>query len=347
MNRTDAPKKQPVVFGTNGQRENLPDTTPAGDNTASYDAGFPAVTMILKSAGGLPPKGQDMNQILFELSAIGRWLSAGALNAYDATFSSAVGGYPKASVIVGDDGSSIYISTVDANTNNPNSTPTGWLSLAKVTAIAALAGGADKLPYFTGANTAAQTDLTSVGRDIIGKSSTDDVLTYLGLGNTKYGAPLIGQLIEWPLQKMPHEIWPDMGQEYIPYMAQSFDPVKYPLLSQLHPTNVLPADMRGYGVRGWDNARGVDTGRALMSAQSSGAPNLTGTVQNVVGILGAGSTGAALGWTPGGVSSTAKSGTDSGVISIVMDASISSKEYQAITEVRSKNVAWNMIVRAK
>ncbi|BBV64761.1 hypothetical protein STW0522KLE44_11490 [Klebsiella sp. STW0522-44] len=175
----------------------------------------------------------------------------------------------------------------------------------------------------------------------------DGLLQYLGLGNTKYGAPLIGQLIEWPLQKMPHEIWPDMGQEYIPYMAQSFDPVKYPLLSQLHPTNVLPADMRGYGVRGWDNARGVDTGRALMSAQSSGAPNLTGTVQNVVGILGAGSTGAALGWTPGGVASTAKAGTDSGVISIVMDASKSSKEYQSITEVRSKNVAWNMIVRAK
>ncbi|HFK4062774.1 TPA: phage tail protein [Kluyvera ascorbata] len=169
----------------------------------------------------------------------------------------------------------------------------------------------------------------------------------LGLGNTKYGAPLIGQLIEWPLQKMPHEIWPDMGQEYIPYMAQSFDPVKYPLLSQLHPTNVLPADMRAYVARGWDNGRGVDTGRALMSAQSSGAPNLTGTVQNVVGILGAGSSGAALGWTPGGVSSTAKSGTDSGVISIVLDASISSKEYQAITEVRVKNVAWNMIVRAK
>ena len=169
----------------------------------------------------------------------------------------------------------------------------------------------------------------------------------VGLGNTKYGAPLIGQLIEWPLQKMPHEIWPDMGQEYIPYMAQSFDPVKYPLLSQLHPTNVLPADMRAYVARGWDNGRGVDTGRALMSAQSSGAPNLTGTVQNVVGILGAGSSGAALGWTPGGVSSTAKSGTDSGVISIVLDASISSKEYQAITEVRVKNVAWNMIVRAK
>lgn len=183
MNRTDAPKKQPVVFGTNGQRENLPDTTPAGDNTASYDVGFPAVTMILKSAGGLPPKGQDMNQILFELSAIGRWLSAGALNAYDAAFSTSIGGYPKAAVLVGDDGETIFISTAEANTNNPNTTSTGWLNLSKITAIAALAGGADKLPYFTGENTAAQTDLTSVGRDIIGKATTADVLTYLGLGS--------------------------------------------------------------------------------------------------------------------------------------------------------------------
>ncbi|HFK4064880.1 TPA: hypothetical protein ACG1UU_002284, partial [Kluyvera ascorbata] len=145
-----------------------------------------------------------------------------------------------------------------------------------LTALAALTGAADKLAYFNGADTAALTALTGVGRDIIGKTTIADVLTYLGLGNTKYGAPLIGQLVEWPLQQMPHEIWPDMGQEYIPYMAQSFDPVKYPLLSKLHPTNVLPADMRGYGVRGWDNGRGVDTGRALMSAQSSGAPNLTG-----------------------------------------------------------------------
>ncbi|HAT7513544.1 TPA: hypothetical protein JAV82_001287 [Kluyvera ascorbata] len=220
-------------------------------------------------------------------------------------------------------------------------------SSALLTAIAALVTSANKMPYFTGKDKVAMTDLTDFARTLLGRSDAAGVLTDLGLGNTKYGAPLIGQLIEWPLQKMPHEIWPDMGQEYIPYMAQSFDPVKYPLLSQLHPTNVLPADMRAYVARGWDNGRGVDTGRALMSAQSSGAPNLTGTVQNVVGILGAGSSGAALGWTPGGVSSTAKSGTDSGVISIVLDASISSKEYQAITEVRVKNVAWNMIVRAK
>ncbi|WKE06048.1 gp53-like domain-containing protein [Enterobacter asburiae] len=54
---------------------------------------------------------------------------------------------------------------------------------ATLTALAGLATGADKLPFFTGADTASQTDLTSVGRDIIGKSTVADILVYLGLSN--------------------------------------------------------------------------------------------------------------------------------------------------------------------
>lgn len=52
---------------------------------------------------------------------------------------------------------------------------------ATLTALAGLATGANKLPYFTGTDTAAQTDLTSVGRDIIGKNTIADILTYLQL----------------------------------------------------------------------------------------------------------------------------------------------------------------------
>ncbi|EHZ8348940.1 phage tail protein [Escherichia coli] len=52
---------------------------------------------------------------------------------------------------------------------------------ATLTALAGLETGANKLPYFTGNDTAAQTDLTSVGRDIIGKNTIADILTYLGL----------------------------------------------------------------------------------------------------------------------------------------------------------------------
>lgn len=130
MNRNDAPKKQPVPFGVNGQRESLLSSTPAGDNTASYSDGFPPVTMILKAAGGLPPKGQDMNQILYELSALARWSSSGALNSFDSDFANSVGGYPKGALLLGDDGKTIYISTNDANTANPNSVSTGWFNLS-------------------------------------------------------------------------------------------------------------------------------------------------------------------------------------------------------------------------
>ncbi len=129
MNRTDAPKKQPIPFAVNGQRENLLNTTPAGDNTASYNNGFPPVTMILKAAGGLPPKGQDMNQILFELSSLSRWFSAGTLNGFDSTFASSISGYPKGSVLLSDDGLTIYISTTDGNTSNPNTGGSGWKTL--------------------------------------------------------------------------------------------------------------------------------------------------------------------------------------------------------------------------
>lgn len=183
MKLTDIPAKQAVPFGVNGQREALLQTTPAGDNKASYNNGFPPVTMILKSAGGVPPKGQDMNQILFELSSLCRWFSAGGAIPFDQSFCTSISGYPKGSRILGKDGSTVYISTIDSNTNDPNTSSTGWLNLAKLSSIAGLLGGEDKLPYFTGNDTAGQTDLTQVGREIIGKATVAAILEYLGLGD--------------------------------------------------------------------------------------------------------------------------------------------------------------------
>lgn len=52
---------------------------------------------------------------------------------------------------------------------------------ATLTALAGLATGANKLPYFTGADTAAQTDLTQIGRDVIGQTTVANLLTYLHL----------------------------------------------------------------------------------------------------------------------------------------------------------------------
>ena len=51
-----------------------------------------------------------------------------------------------------------------------------------INALSALVGAANKLPYFTGPKAASLTDLTPIGRNIIGKTTIADVLIYLGLG---------------------------------------------------------------------------------------------------------------------------------------------------------------------
>ncbi|ACT08823.1 Tail Collar domain protein [Dickeya chrysanthemi Ech1591] len=48
--------------------------------------------------------------------------------------------------------------------------------------------------------------------------------------------------------------------------GQSFDKNRYPRLAQVYPSGVLP-DLRGEFIRGWDDGRGVDSGRAVLSKQ--------------------------------------------------------------------------------
>ncbi|ELE1399289.1 tail fiber protein [Escherichia coli] len=71
---------------------------------------------------------------------------------------------------------------------------------ATLTALAGLATGANKLPYFTGKDTVAQTDLTSVGRDILAKTSVLAVIQYLGLrelGTSGEKIPLLSAANTW------------------------------------------------------------------------------------------------------------------------------------------------------
>ncbi|EOU5073297.1 tail fiber protein [Escherichia coli] len=128
---------------------------------------------------------------------------------------------------------------------------------ATLTALAKLATSADKLPYFTGADRAALTALTSVGRAILGKTSTQGVLDYLGLGE---GSALpVGVPVPWPTA-IPPAGWLQCN-------GATFTKEQYPVLARVYPTLRLP-DLRGEFIRGWDDGRKVDTGRALLSSQS-------------------------------------------------------------------------------
>ncbi|HHG8928751.1 TPA: tail fiber protein [Escherichia coli] len=205
---------------------------------------------------------------------------------------------------------------------------------ATLSALAGLATGANKLPYFTGNDTAAQTDLTSVGRDIIGKKTIADILTYLGLGE---GSALpVGVPVPWPSATPP--------TGWLKCNGAAFSAEEYPELAKAYPTNKLP-DLRGEFIRGWDDGRGVDSGRGLLSLQSS--QNLSHSHDDL-GSMG----GSAVG-VPGTTSVYAKkyygsnegyqtrpaggwSGSASGLTSLESGGN----------ESRPRNVAFNYIVRA-
>ena len=203
---------------------------------------------------------------------------------------------------------------------------------ATLSALAGLATGANKLPYFTGNDTAAQTDLTSVGRDIIGKNTIADILTYLGLGE---GSALpVGVPVPWP-SATPPTGW--LKCNGAPFSAED-----YPELAKAYPTNKLP-DLRGEFIRGWDDGRGVDEERTLLSAQSDTLQNITGsffdmttgTNNNTFGAFTSSIVQPNL--TPIAIGGTYKQAN------YYFDAS---RVARTSTETRARNIAFNFIVRA-
>ena len=82
-------------------------------------------------------------------------------------------------------------------------------------------------------------------------------LANLGLGE---GSALpVGVPVPWPLPTPP--------QGWLKYNGAPFDKNIYPKLGAIYPGGVLP-DLRGEFVRGWDDGRGINTGRALLSSEA-------------------------------------------------------------------------------
>ena len=83
------------------------------------------------------------------------------------------------------------------------------------------------------------------------------IIENVGLGE---GSALpVGVPVPWPSATPP--------TGWLKCNGAPFSAEEYPELAKVYPTNELP-DLRGEFIRGWDDGRGIDAGRALLSAQS-------------------------------------------------------------------------------
>lgn len=115
-----------VPFATSGLKNAIPPTTNNVTGNAGYDAGFGAINMTPKTAGGIPPFGQDFNGIFFDVTTALQYLEAGGSFPYNSTFSTAIGGYPLGAIVSRTDGSGLWRNTVANNTTNPETFGAGW-----------------------------------------------------------------------------------------------------------------------------------------------------------------------------------------------------------------------------
>jgi len=129
MQLSDSPDKITLEFAADGDKNTIPVASSPTPGRASFEDGFPPITRTPLGSGGIPPFGLDMNGILFDLSAISRWMNAGAGFVYDGTFAadSDVGGYPKGSELVCSDGVGSWLNISDNNAADPDAGGSGWV----------------------------------------------------------------------------------------------------------------------------------------------------------------------------------------------------------------------------
>lgn len=78
----------------------------------------------------------------------------------------------------------------------------------------------------------------------------------------------VGAPIPWPSTSLP--------SGYLKCNGATFNKTQYPKLAVAYPSGRLP-DLRGEFIRGWDDGRGADSGRSLLSLQGDAMRNITGT----------------------------------------------------------------------
>lgn len=166
-----------------------------------------------------------------------------------------------------------------------------------------------------------------------GTAAVEEALSNLRLGS---GAPAIGIPFFWPSAAMPNTVmdeWSDMV--FLKWNGATFSATEYPKLALIIPALKLQ-ETRGEFIRVWDDGRGVDIGRTLLSAQQSSKLHehvgQNGTMPSL-GLLSVTNSDAKewdTGWSVGSIPgfSSSSSGSD-------------------LQSFRPRNISFNFLVRAK
>ncbi|ENB9622467.1 tail fiber protein, partial [Salmonella enterica subsp. enterica serovar Montevideo] len=186
-----------------------------------------------------------------------------------------------------------------------------------------------------------------LAKDQNGADIPEPALFVKNLGLGEGSALPVGVPVPWPLETPP--------TGWLKCNGAAFSSEMYPKLAKAYPTNKLP-DLRGEFIRGWDDGRGVDAGRALLNWQPH-------TILDHAHYMEL--------WTGDGLAAgSAREGVNPGILATYGDGGIvktdepghkvpsslraissrSVKRYGEIsgnvgTETRPRNVAFNYIVR--
>lgn len=178
-----------------------------------------------------------------------------------------------------------------------------------------------------------------------GAAAISTALTNLGLGA---GAPPIGIPFFWPSAAMPNTVmdeWSDMV--FLKFNGATFSASTYPKLALIFPGLMLP-ELRGEFIRVWDDGRGVDSGRALLSAQGDAIRDISGKLLGLM--TTAGSQSAADEWVTGPFKAVHENsfGQLAASPGNRYDVSFSAdRVVPTAKENRPRNIAFNFLVRAK
>ena len=157
---------------------------------------------------------------------------------------------------------------------------------------------------------------------------------FINVGLGEGSALPVGVPVPWPSATSP--------TGWLKCNGSSFNLASYPKLAAVFPSGVLP-DLRGEFIRGWDDGRGVDAGRAILTSQTDALQQITGEIKGLVHYIDDSGLGAFDTTQTGAQVSLSPVSIGNAISNHTFD---SSRVARSASETRPRNIAFNYIVRA-